>query len=96
LADLNSLNERHQAKAKMLADSLMDRRRSLHKTMGEPFKGTKLSATERQTQYQELISSKEMLINALAGAAIVGRDGRLRISTSMVDAFAELSKGGGK
>ena len=87
----DSLSTRLQAKAKMLSDSLFERRRALHKTMGEPLKGSQLSATERKQQYQELIASREMLIKALAGAAIVGRDGRLRISTAMVDAFTELS-----
>jgi len=87
----DSLNTRLQAKAKMLSDRLFERRRELHKTMGEPLKSGQLSATERKTQYKELIASREMLISALAGAAIVGRDGRLRISTAMVDAFAELS-----
>lgn len=87
----DSLSTKLQVKAKMLSDRLFERRRELHKTMGEPLKGDKLSATERKQQYKELIASKELLIGALAGAAIVGRDGRLRISTAMVDAFAELS-----
>jgi hypothetical protein len=87
----DSLNARYQAKAQMLSDRLFMRRGELHKTMGESFASTELSPTERLKQYQELIASKEMLVKALAGAAIVGRDGRLRISTKMVDAFAELS-----
>lgn len=87
----DSLNARNQAKAKMLSDRLFERRRSLHKTMGESFASAELSPTERLAQYQELIASKETLVKALAGAAIVGRDGRLRISTAMVDALAELS-----
>ena len=87
----DSLNTRLQAKAKMLSDSLFERRKSLHKTMGEPLKSGELSPTERKAQYKELVASREMLIKALAGAAIVGRDGRLRISTAMLDAFKELS-----
>ena len=87
----NSLNERNQVKAQMLSDSLFNRRESLHKTMGESFQSTELPATERKQQYTDLISSKSMLIQALAGAAIVGRDGRLRLSKAMVDAFVELS-----
>ncbi|TEU01553.1 MAG: hypothetical protein E3J29_00840 [Dehalococcoidia bacterium] len=86
----DSLSTKLQVKAKMLCDSLFVRRGELHKVMGEPLKGSQLPATERKKQYQELIASRELLINALAGAAIVGRDGRLRISTSMVDAFREL------
>ena len=86
-----SLNERHQAKAQMLSDSLFERRRSLHKTMGEPFKSGQLSATERKAQYKEMIASQELLLKAISGAAIVGRDGRLRLSNKMVDAFVELS-----
>jgi hypothetical protein len=89
--ETGSLNERNQAKAQMLSDHLFLRRKSLHKTMGESFASTELPPTERLAQYKELIASKELLIKALAGAAIVGRDGRLRISTAMVDAFAELS-----
>lgn len=87
----DSLNTKLQTKAKMLSDSLFARRRSLHKTMGESFSSAELSPTERLKQYKELTASPEMLIKALAGAAIVGRDGRLRISTAMVDAFTELS-----
>ena len=87
----NDLNTKLQVKAQMLSDSLYERRASLHKTMGEPLKSGELSATERKQQYTDLISSREMLIGALAGAAIVGRDGRLRLSTKMVDAFVELS-----
>ena len=87
----DSLSTRLQAKAKMLSDSLFERRRSLHKTMGEPLKSGELSPAERKAQYKELVASRELLIKALAGAAIVGRAGQLRISTSMVDAFRELS-----
>lgn len=87
----DSLNERLQAKAKMLSDRLFERRRELGKTLGEPLKSSQLSAEERKTQYKELVASRELLFNALAGAAIVGRDGKLRISTAMVDAFKELS-----
>lgn len=87
----DSLDTKLQVKAKMLSDSLFERRRSLHKTMGGALKATELSPTERLQQYKDLISSREMLIKALAGAAIVGRDGRLRISTKMVDAFVERS-----
>ena len=86
-----TINERHLAKAQMLSDSLYERRGSLHKSMGEPFKSGQLSATERKTQYQEMLASPELLLKAISGAAIVGRDGRLRLSTKMVDAFVELS-----
>ncbi len=89
--DLISLNARHRAKAEMLSDSLFRRRAALHKAAGEPFESDQLPAAERKQQYKDLISSKELLIKALAGAAIVGRDGRLRISTKMVGAFKELS-----
>ena len=87
----DSLNTKLQVKAQMLSDSLYERRKSLHKTMGESFASTELPPTERLQQYKDMISSKEMLIGAIAGAAIVGRDGRLRLSTKMVDAFVELS-----
>jgi hypothetical protein len=87
----DSLNTRLLTKAKMLSDSLMERRRELGKTVGEPVKSDKLSEAERKTQYTELIASQEMLFNSLAGTAIVGRDGRLRISTKMVEALVELS-----
>ncbi len=75
----------------MLSDRLFERRKELSKSLGEPIKGSQLSLTERKTQYQELIASQEMLFNSIAGAAIVGRDGKLRISTKMIDAFRELS-----
>jgi hypothetical protein len=75
----------------MLSDRLFERRKELAKSLGEPVKGQQLSSTERKTQYKELIASQEMLFNSIAGAAIVGRDGKLRISTKMVDAFRELS-----
>ena len=71
----DSLSTRNQAKAKMLADRLFERRSALHKAAGEPFKSSKLSQSERKQQYQELIASQEMLFNSIAGAAIVGRDG---------------------
>ena len=87
----DSLNTRLLTKAKMLSDRLFERRKELAKSLGEPIKGSKLSSKERKTQYQELISSQEMLFNSIAGAAIVGRDGKLRISTKMIDAFRELS-----
>jgi len=87
----DSLSTKLQVKAKLLSDSLYARRASLHKAMGGPLKSGELSATERKTQYKELTASREMLVNAIAGAAIVGRDGRLRLSTKMVDAFVELS-----
>ena len=89
----DSLSTKLQAKAKLLSDRLYERRGELHKKMGEPLKSGELSPTERVQQYKDLISSKEMLIGAIAGAAIVGRDGKLRISTAMVDAFVELSDG---
>ena len=86
-----SLSGRNMAKAKRLSDNLLERRRSLHKTMGEPFKGAQLSDVDRKRQYKDVISSRDILMNALVGAAIIGRDGRLRIRTDMVDAFRELS-----
>ena len=86
----DSLNTRLLAKAKMLSDSLMERRNNLQTELGEPVKSDKLSQTERKTQYKELIASQEMLFNSIAGASIVGRDGRLRLSTVMVKAFVEL------
>lgn len=87
----DSLPDRLQVKARMLSDSLHERRQALHKTMGGPLKASELPPAERKQQYKDMISSRELLIKALAGAAIVGRDGRLRISTAMVDAFRELS-----
>lgn len=86
-----TLDERLQAKARLLSDRLFERRQELGKTLGDPLKSEKLSPTERKQQYTDLISSNEMLMSALAGAAVVGRDGRLRLSTKMVDAFIELS-----
>ncbi len=87
----DSLNTRLLAKAQLLSDRLFERRKELGKSLGEPVKSDKLSQTERKTQYKELIASQEMLFNSIAGAAIVGRDGRLRLSTKMVEAFVELS-----
>ena len=78
------------AKAQMLSDRLFERRKELAKSLGEPVKGSKLSLADRKTQYQEMIASRELLFNSIAGAAIVGRDGQLRISTKMIDAFREL------
>ena len=90
-----TLSERQLVKARMLSDNLMERRRALAQETGNPFgSGPKMDDKERKTQYQELISSPEMLFNAIAGASIVGKDGRLRLSNRMVDAFVEL--GGGK
>lgn len=85
-----TLNDRLQKKAKALSDSLFLRRKTLLKPVEEPLKGMQLSPTEKKKQYQELVVSKELLINALAGAAIVGSDGQLRIRTDMVDAMIEL------
>lgn len=87
----DSLNTRLLAKAQVLSDNLFETRKGLREVSGEPVKSSKLSQVERKTQYKELIASQEMLFSALAGAAIVGRDGKLRISTAMVDAFRELS-----
>ena len=86
----DSLNTRLLTKAKLLSDRLFERRKELAKSLGEPIKGSQLSATERKTQYKELIASQEMLFNSIAGAALVGRDGNLRLSTAMVKAFIEL------
>ena len=86
----DSLNTRLLAKAQALSDNLFERRKELNKTLGEPVKSSKLSQVERKTQYKELIASREILFNSIAGAAIVGQDGRLRISTKMVEAFREL------
>jgi len=91
----NTLSERQQFKAQMLADNLMERRRNLAKETGNPFgSGPKMTDKERKAQYRELISSRELLFGSIAGASIVGKDGRLRLSNKMVQAFVEL--GGGK
>ena len=87
----DSLNTRLLAKARLLSDHLFERRKDLGKALGEPVKSDKLSQPERKAQYKEMIASREILFNSLAGAAIVGSDGRLRISNKMVDAFRELS-----
>jgi hypothetical protein len=87
----DSLSERQMVKARMLADSLMERRRHLAEAAGKPIKSEKLSQEERKQQYMDLIASQEMLFNSIAGAAIVGRDGKLRISNKMIEAFVELS-----
>ena len=84
----NTLPERIMTKARMLSDQLMVRRKELAKATGDPVRSEEIN---RKTQYKELIASREMLFNSIAGAAIVGRDGKLRISTKMVDAFVELS-----
>ncbi len=84
----DSLNSRLLAKATMLSDRLFERRKELAKSLGSPIKS---EGIDRKTQYKELIASREMLFNSIAGAAIVGRDGKLRISTKMIDAFKELS-----
>ena len=91
IGEPDSLSARQMVKARVLADRLFDRRENLRKQLGDPLKSAKLSSKERKTQYKELIASREMLFNSLAGAAIVGRDGKLRISTAMVDALVELS-----
>ncbi|KKL57662.1 hypothetical protein LCGC14_2233180 [marine sediment metagenome] len=89
-----TLSERQLVKARMLSDNLMERRRALVKETGNPFgSGPKMDDKERRLQYQELISSREMLFNAIAGAALVGKDGRLRLSNKMVDAFVALGGG---
>ena len=85
-----TLNAKLMHKARSLADVLIERRANLSETVGEPFKSSELSPTERKKQYRELISSRELLMGALTGAAIIGRDGRLRISNKMLDAFIEL------
>ena len=90
LPEPDSLSERQMVKARLLADSLFDRREGLQKQLGPPLKSSKLSSVDRKQQYKDMISSPEMLFNALAGAAIVGRDGQLRISTAMVTAFRDL------
>ena len=91
----NTLSERQQFKAQMLADNLMERRRSLAKETGNPFgSGARMTDKERRAQYRELIGSRELLFNSIAGASMVGKDGRLRLSNKMVQAFVEL--GGGK
>ena len=87
----DTLNARLMAKATMLSDRLFERRKELRKSLGEPLKSSKIDKPERKSQYKELIASKEMLFNSIAGAAIVGRDGKLRISTDMITAFVELS-----
>ena len=84
----NSLDERLQAKARLLSDRLFERRGELAKAAGNPINSEEI---DRKTQYKELIASREMLYNSFAGAAIVGRDGKLRISTKMVDSLVELS-----
>ena len=86
----DSLNPRLQTKAKLLSDRLFDRRKELGKALGEPLKGGQLSSSMKKQRYTDLISSQGMLFNALAGAAIVGRTGELRLSTKMVEAFVEL------
>ena len=91
IPDPDSLNTRLMAKARLLSDRLFERRKELGKSLGEPVKSNELPQSERKTQYKEMIASQELLFNSLAGAAIVGKDGKLRISTKMVDAFRELS-----
>ena len=87
-----TLNERLTHQAQALSDNLFERRGGLRKTVGEPFKGAQLSAADRKQQYRVMISSKELLTQALVGAAIIGRDGALRIRNDMVTAFLELSE----
>ena len=90
LPEPDSLNTRLMAKAQLLSDRLFERRKELAKSLGDPVKGQKLSSPDRKQQYKDMISSPEMLFNALAGAAIVGSGGELRISTKMVTAFRDL------
>ncbi len=84
----NSLDERLQAKARLLSDRLFERRLELAEATGNPIKSEEI---DRKSQYKDLIASPEMLFNSIAGAAIVGRDGKLRISTKMAEAFRDLS-----
>lgn len=87
----DSLPARLLVKAELLSDSMFEKRRALRKSAGEALKSAELSPEDRKQQYIDMISSPSLLMNSLAGAAIIGRDGRLRISTQMVEAFKGLS-----
>ncbi len=87
----DTLSARLQLKAKTLADRLFERRAALNDHAKESYKSTKLSPEEKKQQYKDMISSNTLLMSALAGAAIIGKDGRLRISNKMVSAFKNLA-----
>ena len=86
-----SLNERLQAKVTLLIEHLYERRKGLLAGAGESFRSEELSFAERKEQYRALRSSPTLLLKTLASNAIVGSDGRLRLTNKILDALVEMS-----
>ena len=86
-----TLNERLAAKVTLLTERLYERRKALLENTRDSFQSTEVSLEERREQYQVLRASPALMLKGLAGASIIGKDGRLRISNKMLDALTELS-----
>ena len=86
------LAKRVETKVEMLAQRLFERRKEMHRLIGEKtYQGNEVSIAERREEFNTLKSSPDLLFQTLVDNAMIGASGELRINKKLLDAFEELA-----
>ena len=85
------LAKRLETKSEMLAQRLFERRKEMHRLIGEKtYQGSEVSIDDRREEYTTLKSSPDLLFQTIVDNAMIGASGELRINRKLLDAFEEL------
>ena len=86
------LAERLEEKTELLAQRLFDKRKEMHRLIGEKtYQGKEVSIEERRDEFSTLKASPDLLFQTLVDNAMIGANGELRINKKLLDAFEELA-----
>ena len=86
-----ALAARLEKKAEMLAQRLFEKRKEMHRLIGEKtYQGSEVSLDERREEFSTLKASPDLLFQTIVDNVMIGADGELRINRKLLDAFEEL------
>ena len=85
------LAARLEKKAEMLARRLFEKRKEMHRIIGEKtYQGQEVPDEARREEYNTLRASPDLLFQTIVDNVMIGADGELRINRKLLDAFEEL------
>ena len=86
------LAKRMETKVEMLAQRLYEKRREMHRLIGEKtYTGKEVSIKARREEFSTLKSSPDLLFQTIVDNVMIGANGELRINKKLLDAFEELA-----
>ena len=89
------LAQRMETKVEMLAQRLYEKRKEMHRLIGEKtYKGKEVSVEARREEFSTLKSSPDLLFQTIVDNTMIGANGELRVNRKLLDAFEELGNAG--